>query len=192
MEDTDAAIASGSMDTETLSQQYTTVKTETTRSPVLKFGDFSFIDESIGDFEGTDNPTTLLNALLFRGESLFTDVPKSTQHVNQRDAHLHYLTEKVMKEGGDENHAALMEEVELRSFYDNTFKTAFPELLMDDLETELKDYDCYRFLIDSFESDCGKFNDYGFKYAKYLRHVCITGDNEEIGATAAKLHDICA
>ena len=76
----------------------------------------------------------------------------------------------VTEEGGDENHAALMKEVELRSFYDNAFKKVFPGLLMGDLETRLDDYDCYRYLIDHFESSCGKFNDYGFKYAKYFRN----------------------
>ena len=81
-----------------------------------------------------------------------------------------------MKEGGDENHAALMEEITQRSFFDKTFKTAYPGLLMSDLKTELEDYDCYRFLIDSFETSCGTFSDYGFKYAKYLRHTCIVDD----------------
>ena len=191
MEDTDKAITAGNMDTETLEQQYDTVKQETTRSPVLKFGDFSFTSEAIGDFEGADNAVSMIDSLLFRTESLFTDEQSTLQHVDQRDAHLHYLTNKVMTEGGDENHAALMEEVTLRSFYDNTFKTAFPGLLIGDLETELEDYDCYRFLIDSFENSCGKFNDYGFKYARYLRHTCIVGDQELVQETAKEFDAIC-
>ena len=191
MEDTDKAINAGDMDTETLEEQYNTVKQETTRSPVLKFGDFSFMDEAIGDFEGTDNTVSMIESLLFKTETLFTDEPKSEQHVDQRDAHLHYLMNKVMAEGGDENHAALIEEVNLRSFYDNTFKTAFPGLLMGELETELENYDCYRFLIDSFESSCGKFNDYGLKYAKYLRHVCIVGDEQVVQETANMFKAIC-
>lgn len=149
------------------------------------------MSEAIGDFEGTDNQVNMFESLLFNTESLFSDAPKSDQHVDQRDAHLQYLTNKVMAEGGDDNHAALMEEVALRSFYDNTFQTAFPGMLMAELETDLTDYDCYRFLIDSFETSCGKFNDYGFKYAKYLRHTCIVGDQSEIQATAQKFKDLC-
>ena len=42
----------------------------------------------------------------------------STQHVNQRDHMLHYYYNKVVNEGGDENHAALMNEIALRSWYD--------------------------------------------------------------------------
>ena len=41
---------------------------------------------------------------------------------------LHYLYNKVINEGGDENHAALMAEIELRSFYDNIFSETFPGL----------------------------------------------------------------
>jgi legumain len=190
MEDTDKAITGGDMDSETLEEQYNTVKTETTRSPVLKFGDFSFMSEAIGDFEGTDN-VSLIDSLLFKTESFFTDAPKSEQHVDQRDAHLHYLSNKVMAEGGDENYAALMEEINRRSFFDNAFKTAFPGLLMSELETELENYDCYRFLIDSFETSCGKFNDYGLKYARYFRHQCIVGDGQAWQETSRKFDAIC-
>ena len=197
MEDTDAAIQSKSMGSETLSTQYDTVKTETTRSPVLKFGDFSFNDEAIGEFEGVVEASTddlWIQSWLNRGAALFESEPQraSAEHVDQRDHMLHYLSNKVMTEGGDDNHAALLEEVTLRSFYDNTFQAAFPGLLLEELETELEDYDCYRFLIDSFEQSCGKFNDYGFKYARYLRHTCIVGDAELVGSTAQTIHNLCS
>ena len=195
MEDTDGAILAMATDTETLGNQYAVVKEKTTRSPVLKFGDFSFDSEPIGEFEGVveDSADLWIEKLLHQVPALFESdsVGSSTQHVDQRDHMLHYLSNKVMTEGGEENHAALMEEVNLRSFYDTTFKAAFPGLMMEDLETELEDYDCYRFLIDSFETSCGKFNDYGFKYARYLRHTCIVGDAELTNATSQKLHNIC-
>lgn len=57
MEDTDSAILAMATDSETLNDQYNTVKTKTTRSTVMKFGDFSFIDEAIGEFEGTLDDT---------------------------------------------------------------------------------------------------------------------------------------
>lgn len=194
MEDTDAAVLAMAMDSETLTNQYDTVKEKTTRSPVLKFGDLSFTDEAIGTFEGVleESADLWIERWLGRVPQLFAEEPqKSKEHVDQRDHMLHYLSNKVMAEGGDENHAALLAEVTLRSFYDNTFQEAFPGLLMDGLETELEDYDCYRWLIDSFEASCGKFNDYGFKYARYLRHTCIVGDAELIGETAQNLHNVC-
>jgi len=48
MEDTDAANVSS----ETLEQQYETVKSNTTQSPVQKFGTADFMGLPIGDFEG--------------------------------------------------------------------------------------------------------------------------------------------
>jgi len=47
MEDADK----GNM-SETLLEQYNTVKTLTTKSPVLQWGDMSFENDSIGEFEG--------------------------------------------------------------------------------------------------------------------------------------------
>jgi len=46
MEDTEA----NNVATETLQTQFTTVQAKTTRSPVMKFGDFTFMSEPIGDF----------------------------------------------------------------------------------------------------------------------------------------------
>ena len=73
MEDTDAAIAAGHMGTETLQQQFDTVKQETTASPVNKFGDFSFMSEAIGAFEGTNSAISMFDSLLSRTTDLFTD-----------------------------------------------------------------------------------------------------------------------
>ena len=75
--------------------------------------------------------------------------------------------------------------------YDTVFSESFPGLMEDDLEIDLTDYDCYRFMIDSFEEHCGRATDYGRKYFKHLRHVCVVGDNELIGDTAQKLADSC-
>lgn len=51
MEDTEA----NNVSVETLQEQFDTVVKETTASPAMKFGDFSFMSEPIGDFEGTNN-----------------------------------------------------------------------------------------------------------------------------------------
>jgi legumain len=196
MEDSDAAVLAMTMGSETLNTQYNTVKTETTRSPVLKFGDFSFMDEAIGEFEGIEEDTSSqfwLSRVIKKMPQVVSGTPKnnSKEHVDQRDSLLHYLYNKVINEGGDDNHAALIAEISLRSFYDNLFKQVFPDLQEDALETELEDYDCYRYLIDAAEHSCGKFTDYSFKYAKYLRHVCIVGDKEMIGDTAQAIHNFC-
>jgi len=154
------------------------------------------MSESIGEFEGTveDSSSELwIERVLLKMPHLFDFAGEtgSQQHVDNRDHMLHYLYNRVITEGGDDNHAALMAEISLRSYYDNVFNHTFPGLEEEDLETELKDYDCYRFLIDAFEANCGKFTDYGFKYAKYLRHTCVVGDAEMIGDTAETLSNFC-
>ena len=196
MEDTDAAITAMAMDSESLTNQYNTVKTKTTRSPVLKFGDFSFTDQAIGEFEGILEDTSSelwLQRFLKKMPQVFSsdEVSDSREHVSQRDHMLHYLYNKVITEGGDDNHAALMNEVALRSWYDNIFQEAFPHLQGVELETKLVDYDCYRFMIDSFEDSCGKFSEYGFQYAKYFVHTCTTGDIEMIGDSAELIKNMC-
>ena len=55
MEDTEAH----SISSETLEQQYETVLTKTTQSPVCKFGNFDFMSEPIGDFEGDLDTVTV-------------------------------------------------------------------------------------------------------------------------------------
>ena len=195
MEDTDAAIAAGKMDTETLTEQFNTVQTETTRSPVLKFGDFSFMSEAIGEFEGTYDETSAslwTQRMLGSMPSMFTYKKAETrEHVDQRDSLLHYLYNRVITEGGDEAHAELVAEVHSRNFYDSVFAEVFPGVQEADLASNLEDYDCYRFMIDSFEESCGVASDYGRKYFKHLRHVCAVGGAEFIGETAQQLSDAC-
>ena len=68
MEDTEANDPS----VETLEQQYETVLAKTTKSPVCKFGDFNFMSEPIGDFEGTcDNDATLTETLLAKASHYY-------------------------------------------------------------------------------------------------------------------------
>ena len=94
---------------------------------------------------------------------LFAESKSDTkEHVNQRNSKLHYLYNRVINLGHEMDHAALIEELESRSQYDALFKDIFPDQEIE-LNEELKDYDCYRFLINTFEDSCGKFSEYGFQ-----------------------------
>ena len=53
MEDTEA----NNPVVETLADQFTNVQNLTTASPVMKFGDFSFMSEPVADFEGINHGT---------------------------------------------------------------------------------------------------------------------------------------
>jgi len=56
MEDSD----SHDLSVETLKQQYETVKEKTTASPVQQFGNLSWLDEPVGDFQGICEDSTTL------------------------------------------------------------------------------------------------------------------------------------
>ena len=43
-----------------------------------------------------------------------------------------------------------------------------------------KDFDCLRFLIETFESKCLPFNEYGLGHIKYLVEYCETSATQQI------------
>ena len=84
---------------------------------------------------------------------LFEEKPseKSREHVDQRDSRLHYLYGRVTSEGGEWAHGALIEELEGRDRYSTFFRKMYPEIDTMELNGDLKNYDCYRHLINTFE-----------------------------------------
>lgn len=99
MEDTEA----NNVSVETLQEQFDTVLKETTASPVMKFGDFSFMSEPIGDFEGTvDGSASILGKTVHNAFKLinkFTHYSGHTkehgQMVDSREHKLHFLIEQA-------------------------------------------------------------------------------------------------
>ena len=75
MEDTEANDPS----VETLNEQYKTVVAKTTASPVLKFGEFDFMSEPIGDFEGTCEPS--------EGKNLLNKIKRKAHKLNKKAKH---------------------------------------------------------------------------------------------------------
>ena len=124
---------------------------------------------------------------------IFEEKPgeKSREHVNQRDSRLHYLYNKVVTDGGEYAHGALIEELESRDRYNAFFKQVYPQMDTMEVNGDLKNYDCYRNLIDTFEDGCGKFSEYGLKFTKYLAHTCANDDKEEIMRVHNEIDKLC-
>lgn len=114
MEDTDLGNLS-----ETLNDQYDLVKAATTKSPVLQFGDLSFEDSPISDFEA-DLDDSKMDKLFNKAKQLskqqkefelvdyvYYTTLKQHSVVSSRDASLHHLTAKVMEDNSAQNHLAL-------------------------------------------------------------------------------------
>lgn len=161
MEDTDAA----KIDKETLQQQFSVVQKETTKSHVLQWGDVSFTDEPIANFESghdvSKDPWKKLGQDIKFGlaDSFGITEALSDQKnqfaVDSRDMKLHYLYHRVMEDPTHENHMALQDEISHRVKIDTIFKKTFGNH-MDDMDNigAPKDFECYRELINHFEENC--------------------------------------
>jgi hypothetical protein len=59
-----------------------------------------------------------------------------------------------------------------------------------DSTVEVSDWDCYRFLIDTYEETCEPLSDYSLKYAKVLADVCNQHESR-ISSVYGLMHQIC-
>jgi len=57
-------------------------------------------------------------------------------------------------------------------------------------EITVQDYDCYRFLVNSYEGLCEPFSDYTLKYAKVLANSCNMGERY-VASTVEFLQNKC-
>ena len=111
--------------------------------------------------------------------------------VDSRDVKMHYLSKRVERNGGKQAHQELKEEIEHRMYVDGLFAKTFPQHQTNELVTDITDYDCLRFLIDSTEESCGRFSDYSLKYVKNLVHICETSSPLEVNYAAVEITKFC-
>ena len=179
MEDTDA----NKVNVETLQTQYETVKEETSKSPVLQWGQLSLTSEPIGDFQGTVDEAKKLDfwhTLKNQGKKFLKEATswneaksarKNQFAVDSRDVKLHYLYNRVMTDATPEAHAELKAEVDHRMKVDETFAKIFPGYSTAE-KVIPSDYECYKELVEHFEGACFKFDDYSMKYMGSLVQQC--------------------
>ena len=121
---------------------------------------------------------------------------KNTFAVDSRDIKLHYFYNKVMTNPTPENHAALQAEIAHRVAVDALFDKMFDAHTMEKVRAgntaQIKNFDCYRSMIDTFEEKCQKLDDYSLKYAKAFVEECETVTYKEgLGASLSKITDAC-
>lgn len=125
------------------------------------------------------------------------NAPSKNSVVNSRDAKLHYLFNRVTKNGGEQAHQDLKDELEHRMYIDKLFAEAFPKhfgpYAAEDfkLTVQPSDYNCLRYLMSSVENSCGRFTDYSLKYVKHLVHVCENQDEAGVAEAARKVAEFC-
>jgi legumain len=164
--------------TETLRTQHNTVKNKTQGSPVQVFGDMDFLDETLGEWQGNQdgNASFIEKSIAFMNvdhvSALKSEAPKSMW--DSRDVKMHYLTRRAAKNGGEEAHVELMDEIQKRMDSDKIFNQVFASHANEELVFTPQNFDCLRYLIGVHDESCGKFDDYSLKYVRHLVHACET------------------
>lgn len=189
MEDTEANNAK----VETLATQFSTVQAETSLSPVMKFGDFSFMDEPVADFQGDYNGASnpkLNNLLQMTQKPVFKKAEKKAVQ-DSRDVKMHYLYRKLQRNGAnEEDHQELIDELTHRMNEDALFEELFPHHEAENMVVEPVDFGCLRFLVDTHDEYCGRFSDYALKHVKHFVHACEV-DAHTVNAVATQMASIC-
>ena len=54
-----------------------------------------------------------------------------------------------------------------------------------------KDFDCLRFLMETFENKCMPFSEYGLGHVKYIVEFCETSTTSQIVEKAMDMGDVC-
>ena len=170
---------------ETLEDQFNTVQKLTSASPVMKFGDFSFMSEPVADFEGNNDKsaTWIERALKMAPRGAPSKANQSTLW-DSRDVKMNYLHRQVQRNGDEQAQQALVNEMTSRMESDSLFKDLFPHHNTNEMEVSPNDFNCLRFLMSTHDTFCGRFDDYSLKYVKHLVHTCET-ENQEGVATYA-------
>jgi len=200
MEDTEA----NNPQTETLQTQHDNVVATTTKSPVQKFGDFDFMSEPIGDFEGilTPNSKSTFGSQLKKyahefkskimGPSMENHHIKELSSVNSRDIALHSLSHNAQMDWSHESKELLTQEIENRAWWDTLFVTHFDEHLEGmNADVTVKDHEKYRFLVESVETLCGRLTDYSLKYTRQIAMASENLSDDQIATIMGKLANHC-
>ena len=111
---------------ETLEDQFNTVQKLTSASPVMKFGDFSFMSEPVADFEGNNDKsaTWIERALKMAPRGAPSNANQSTLW-DSRDVKMNYLHRQVQRNGDEQAQQALVNEMTSRMESDSLFKDLF-------------------------------------------------------------------
>ena len=163
-------------DAETLDTQFDIILKETSKSHVMRFGDTTFTNEVIGNFEGSlDEKPTMFESLKLRALQEREPKDRAQSAVSSRDAKLNHLYARVMEDGSHKAHLDLSVEVNKRMTADHVFEKfaqGFPATGMNEEFPNPTNFDCLRTLMDTYEESCGRMDDYSLKYVKYLVKEC--------------------
>jgi legumain len=177
MEDADKA---GSM-SESLQTQFNTVQQETSQSHVMQYGQTTWTNMAIGQFEGNMANKPKISTIATKS----THAKKSSSNVDSRDAKLNYNYYKYLRaKTTTASHAAareLIAEIESRMaadvlFADLTRAVAGAErtdrMLTEHIGSPATCGACCATVMEALRNDCDAWNDYSLKYTRVAVNLC--------------------
>nr|KYP50231.1 Vacuolar-processing enzyme [Cajanus cajan] len=191
------------MTKETLQQQYETVRRRTlvgninASSHVTQYGDTKFSNDFLATFIGAHPASPNGNSTSSGNASSFEPSTTQTKLVKQRDAPLLHLWLELQKapNGSKEKLEAqkeLDDEIAHRKHVDSVFHLIGDLLFGEENNSStmllhvrppgqplVDDWDCFKTLIKTYESHCGKLSIYGRKYTRAFANMCNAGISEE-------------
>jgi legumain len=182
--------------TETLQDQFTDVRTKTTQSHVMQYGDLSWTSEPIGNYLGSN--TT------FKGEVVKN--PSSSSNVKSADIPMHLAYYKYLRAESTDFEARqalakeLQQHIARRLAVDNVFmdlaaaannKDAF---VLKAKTPVVCDDRCCTKLGDAFAARCGGWDDYALQYHRVIVNLCTDVDQQsnEADKLVNTLNSLCA
>ncbi len=157
------------------------MKTETTQSHVLQFGQLDFDGEVLKDFFGEN---TSLRGVEYTASPSDLDLAsiKKTSSLDSRDINLHYLTNKYLNaqtfERKQKYSALLKAEITHRENMDSIFNAVSSTILQEKVKEMISapvntvSFDCLRAVNDVVDAHCGRYSDYSLKYVKHVAVMC--------------------
>jgi len=183
--------------TETLQDQFTDVRTKTTQSHVMQYGDLSWTSEPIGNYLGRNST--------FKGE-VVKNPSSSSSNVKSADIPMHLAYYKYLRaESTDfESRQVLAKELQQhiarRLAVDNVFmdlaaaannKDAF---VLKAKTPVVCDDRCCTKVGDAFAARCGGWDDYALQYHRVVVNLCADIDHQsaEADKLVSTLNSLCA
>ncbi|XP_030551236.1 vacuolar-processing enzyme-like isoform X3 [Rhodamnia argentea] len=185
MEDSDAH----NLGTETLRDQYLTVKKRTNLSHVMQYGNMALSEAFLSTYMG-QSPKKVSSVPL---DELS---PSNSLAVPQRDADLIFFQRQVQKapKGSVESAEAqktLDEQMARRSHADRSINQIVNHLFGDsnaasiltavrpEEQPVVDDWDCLKTFVRTYEQYCGRLSEYGMQYTRAMANMCNAGVDKD-------------
>lgn len=172
MEDSDAQ----NLCSESLSQQFSDVQASTHDSHVMEYGDSTFKDEVVGNFQGTCDSQTKVRSFLKEA----SDAAKPRRHtstIDSRLAKIEYLYNKFMRTQSSEDAKELENELANRRRIEERFAAMRSRAnVAIEAHPQVQNFECYRALVDTYKNSCG-LDEYDLVFFNHFVSMCNAGMN---------------